>query len=326
MTSGPFPSIAAVAFGDAAEADRRVAGVAVAGRIVRELAESGFTEAWLTLPEGQALRTRTMADVNRLAGPMTVRIGEPVGGAQVARIDGGRAETTSDVLRRTGKATDGPVSRWLNRPISRALSTVLLAVPGVRPAHATLGTAALALAMFAVLVMGGGLSLVAGGLLFPAASIFDGVDGEVARATFRASPAGARLDTMVDVATTLLFVIGLTYNLASSGVEIALPLAAWGVALFALGLGLLAWRASRVGGSLDFLRVKRHYHGRFANVAAARFVAFATLVTSRDFFALFFAVLTVAGWPMLVLYLFAVAASVWILFVAGSVLPARAAA
>jgi CDP-L-myo-inositol myo-inositolphosphotransferase len=145
----------------------------------------------------------------------------------------------------------------------------------------------------------------------------------VARATFRASPAGARLDTAIDTMTTLLFVIGLAINLSSSGHPEAVRFAVWGLGLFLFGLALIAWRAASSGGSFDFHWIKHHYRDRYSGALVPRFIAFATLVTSRDFFALFFAVLTVGGLPMVVLYLFAAAASLWILFVAGSVFSAR---
>jgi hypothetical protein len=49
-------------------------------------------------------------------------------------------------------------------------------------------------------------------------------------------------------------------------------------------------------------------------------MAFLTIVSSRDFFALANAAMIVVGFPMGPLYGFAVSASVWILFVAGLVL------
>lgn len=340
-------SVVEVTFASARAASRRIAGVAAAGRIVRELAEAGFASAWLVLPAGDALDRPAMADVRRLAGQMKVRIGmapadrvtlpgDQLIPAALIRaflaedmavhpsiIDLAGSKAGPEILLRTAKTTDGPVSRWLNRPISRQLSALLLRIPGFTPFHASIGTALLAAAMFAALMVGGGAGLIAGGLLFQAASVFDGVDGEVARATFRSSTAGAKLDTAIDTMTTLLFVIGLTLNLGSSGDEHAYALAGWGLALFLTGLGLIAWRSA---GSLDFRRIKRHYQGRFSGAVVPRLIVFATLVTSRDFFTLLFAVLTVAGYPLAVLYLFAAAASIWILFVAGSVFPSRKAA
>jgi phosphatidylglycerophosphate synthase len=338
--------VAEVIFANARAASRRIAGVAAAGRIVRELAEAGFASAWLVLPAGDTLDRSATADIRRLAGQMMVRIGRAPAGQDPLTLPGDRlipaplirgfladdptahpsiidltgSKAGREILLRTAKTTDGPVSRWLNRPISRQLSALLLRISGFTPFHASIGTALLAAAMFAALMVGGEDGLIAGALLFQAASVFDGVDGEVARATFRSSAAGARLDTAIDTMTTLLFVVGLTMNLGSSGHEHVYALAGWGLALFLVGLGLIAWHSA---GLLDFRRIKRHYQGRFAGAVVPRLIAFATLVTSRDFFTLLFAVLTVAGYPLTVVYLFAAAASIWILFVAGSIFPSR---
>mgnify|MGYP003575214086 FL=1 len=235
-------------------------------------------------------------------------------------------ESAAQVLRATGKASDGPVSRWLNRPLSRRISALLLLVPGIRPTHATVGTAVLALAMFAALVGAGAPGLIAGALLYQAASIFDGVDGEIARATFRSSRSGAVLDSAVDVATNFGFIAGLTLNLAQRGEEMATALSAWGFVLFAAGLALIAWRAARAHGPFSLDLVKHQYRRRFPGAAAGALIRFLTIVSSRDFFALLFALLVVAGLPLAVLWLFAAAATTWILFVLGSIrLPLQAA-
>jgi phosphatidylglycerophosphate synthase len=330
------PRSAIVAFGSAAEAGRPVAGVAAAARIVRELAEAGFAEIWLVLPDPDRMGARASADLRRLCGAAAVRIAreppaladglrvpsDPLPGAAV-RLD--RTGATAAILAATAKASDGPVSRWLNRPVSRRLSALLLRIPGVRPIHATLGTALLALAMFAALVAGGDGGLVAGALLFQAASVFDGVDGEIARATFRASRSGAALDSAVDVATTLLLVIGLAFNLGTHGEPFAFALAGWGLGLFALGLAIIAWRAARARGPFSLDHVK-HDYGRVSGRLVPMLLRFLTIVSSRDFFALLFALLILAGLPMGVLYLFAAAATVWILFVIGSIAMGRGSA
>lgn len=344
------PRTAIVTFAAGSEASRRIAGVAAAARIVRELAQAGVDTAWLIAPDG--LGPAAQRDIERLADGMEVEIAvepppaleqaadlirlagdrlvraEALGGAGDAesiRLDS--AGAAAAILARTGKSSDGPVSRWLNRPLSRRLSALLLLVPGVRPIHATVGTALLAAAMFAALVAGGGIGLIAGALLFQAASIFDGVDGEIARATFRTSPSGAVIDSAVDVATNFGFVIGLTVNLALQGSETALALSAWGFVLFALGLSVIAWRAVRAHGPFSLDLVKHQYRRRFPSAAVGRLIRFLTIMASRDFFALLFALLILAGLPMAVLCLFAAAATVWILFVLGSIrLPVHSAA
>ena len=214
--------------------------------------------------------------------------------------------TTRDTLRATAKASDGPVSRWLNRPVSRLISALLLRLPGIRPIHATLGTVILAAAMFAALLIGGEAGLIAGGLLFHAASVFDGVDGEIARATFRTSRAGAVLDRVVDVATNFLFILGVTV-----GSRCARPAGAAGRRLGAgavppgVGRDQLVGRARRPavqhGGRQAALS------RQLSGTAYARLIGFLTIVTSRDFFALLFALLILAGVPMAILYIFAAA-------------------
>jgi hypothetical protein len=98
-------------------------------------------------------------------------------------------------LRRSlGKAADGPVSRWLNRPLSTRLS---MALAPLRPAPDLVSLVAFAfgLAGAALLAAGQGLT---GGLLVHTSSVADGVDGEVARLQLRGGPRGALLDGLLD--------------------------------------------------------------------------------------------------------------------------------
>lgn len=98
-------------------------------------------------------------------------------------------------LRRSlAKPTDGPVSRYLNRPVSTRLSMALARLP-LHPDVMSL--AALVVALAGAWDIGAGAGL-AGGLLVHAASILDGVDGEIARLRVRTSPGGAFLDGVLD--------------------------------------------------------------------------------------------------------------------------------
>lgn len=348
---GDRSGVATIRFARPGAAGRRIAGIAAAARILREVEAAGFAEARLELPAGERLGPRALADIERVAGALKVELvsgagdgsgatGEPavrlagdrlLTAVQISALAAGYADdaeaggieldrrgASAAILRRTGKAGDGPVSRWLNRPISRRLSALLLLVPGIRPVHATAGTALLALTMFAAMAAGGAAGLVAGAILFQAASIFDGVDGELARAAFRSSQAGAVLDSIVDAATNILFVLGLTINLSLDGETLAVPLAAWGFALWLLGLSLIAWRTSRARGPFSLNMVKHHYRQRFPGPPIRWLISLLTIFTGRDFFALLFALLVVGGMPMAVMWLFAAAATIWILFVAGA--------
>ena len=327
-------------FASARAAERRIAGLPAAARIVREVAEAGFADIRLVVRDGGAFGQSTWREITRLAGPAQVSVVRDAGDAHLT-LPGDRLISTEELLlgdisaaagialdrkaaarivRATGKASDGPVSRWINRPVSRLISVLVLHIPGVRPLHATMGTAFLALLMLAALVSGGAAGLIAGALLFQAASIFDGVDGEVARATFRSSRAGAVLDSVVDVITNTGFIAGLAINLVQRGSDTALALAGWGVALFLTGLATIAWRATQADGPFTLDLVKRQYGRRFAGVASGGFMRFLIVVASRDFFALLFAILILAGQPLVVLILFTAAAVVWFIFVLGSLL------
>jgi CDP-L-myo-inositol myo-inositolphosphotransferase len=332
---------AIVTFESGATASRRVAGVAAAARIVRELAEAGFARAWLILPEGDRLSEAAAEDVRRLAGKLDARQADRApADAEAIHVPGNRLiaaavigqssaglkldepEATRAILRSTAKASDGPVSRSLNRPISRAISALFLKIPGVRPIYATIGTVIIALAMFAALVAGGPWGMIAGGLLFHAASIFDGVDGEIARATFRTSPLGASLDSIVDVGTNVLFIFGATLNLGAQGIDLAYVLGGLGLGLFAFGLAIISWRGRSKTGHFHLEGVKIDY-GRVSGRFIPALLRFLTMVSSRDFFALLFAVLIVTGSPGGVLVIFAAAAVVWTPFVLGASLLSR---
>lgn len=94
---------------------------------------------------------------------------------------------------------DGPVFRYVNRRLSWHVSLQLLRL-GVPPAAATAGAFVLALVAAGVLALGtaSGVALVIGGLLVQLASTLDAVNGELARASFRSSPAGAFFDSVLD--------------------------------------------------------------------------------------------------------------------------------
>lgn len=325
-------------FAGGAAASRPVAGVAAAARILRELDQAGFDKAWLLLPAGEMLSAAARADVERLAGRLSaVEVHEAPAGPVAVRLTGDRLipagrigksneglrldgpDAGKAILRATGKSGDGPVSHWVNRPISRAISSMLLRIPGFRPIHATIGTMILAVSMFVFLVAGGDSGLIAGALLFKAASIFDGVDGEVARATFRTSRTGATLDTTVDVGTNMMFILGVTINLGGRGMDLAYRLGAWGFGLFVLGLAIIALRSSSSEGHFSLDLLKKDVGG-FSGRIVRPIMRFLTVVSSRDFFALLFPVLILTGSPMAVLIIFAAAATVWIPFIIGSML------
>jgi CDP-L-myo-inositol myo-inositolphosphotransferase len=104
-------------------------------------------------------------------------------------------ERASRRLRRSlVKETDGPVSRYLNRPVSTRISMALAHLP-IHPDVVSFLSFAVAVAATWALWSGHG---VPGAILVVIASILDGVDGEIARLQVRAGPGGALLDGVLD--------------------------------------------------------------------------------------------------------------------------------
>lgn len=102
---------------------------------------------------------------------------------------------------------EGPVSRHLNRRLSRPLARLLAPTP-VTPNQVTFASLLVAFGALASFALG---QAIAGGLLIQASSIVDGVDGELARLQGRASRFGAVLDAVLDRYADAAIVGGMTW-------------------------------------------------------------------------------------------------------------------
>lgn len=240
--------------------------------------------------------------------------GTAVGGDPADLRDDGGAEALAAAERRiivaTAKPGDGIVARHLNRPISQVISRFLLRYDGIRPVHGTWGTALIALAMIACLVRGTEAGLIAGAVLFQAASIFDGVDGEIARATFRTTPEGARLDSLIDAITNVTCIGGVALNLYMQGEILAAQFGAAGIMLLSLGLTVIGRRSRTAATGLNFNAVKEHFSKR-----RSRLMTWLTWLTMRDFFALLGAGLVIGGFAPQAMVAFAAITAVWLVVV-----------
>jgi phosphatidylglycerophosphate synthase len=329
-------------FASARTANRLVAGVPAAARLARSYGEAGARAPLvLVLADGGSLAPLTMAEIARLAPGVPLEISDAAQGvmmtgerlpdaAQIAALSAGAAPpppadpdaalaaASRAILRATAKPGDGIVSRHLNRPVSQACSALLLRLPWIRPGHATVLTALCALAMIACLaLLPGELGLVTGAVLFQLASIVDGIDGEIARATFRTSPRGASWDSAVDAATNLGFLLGLVGNLwlAGRGEEAMIGLA--GLAMLVIGMSALGLHARARGEPLNFDGAKRMLDERPSPLR--RWLRY---VTMRDFYCLFLAVMIAAGLVWHALAIFAGAAALWLVTVTALLLRA----
>jgi CDP-L-myo-inositol myo-inositolphosphotransferase len=113
------------------------------------------------------------------------------------------------------KPQDGLVSRFLNRPISRRVTSILLKFP-IHPNAWTISIFALPVVASLFLVRGDYLDVLIGAVIFQLFSILDGCDGEIARAKNLESRLGERLDYFCDFAASLLYVLTLGIGLHRS--------------------------------------------------------------------------------------------------------------
>src|SRR5216684_900771 len=119
------------------------------------------------------------------------------------------------LLRGSGKSRDGFVSRYLNRPISRAVSQLLLKT-AMTPNVWTWLITLFPLIGFLFLIRGDYFGFVVGAAFFNIHSILDGCDGEIARAKYLDSEKGPGVDAFGDLIALLLFSIGLGFGLFRS--------------------------------------------------------------------------------------------------------------
>lgn len=122
------------------------------------------------------------------------------------------------------KATDGLISRTINRRISLRVTQALLET-GLTPNQMTIVAALFGLAAIAVVAWGGAAWFIPGALLLQAQSILDGCDGEISRLKYIRSRLGEWLDQVVDDVINLGFFVATGYALYQAGWEPARLLA-----------------------------------------------------------------------------------------------------
>lgn len=125
-------------------------------------------------------------------------------------------ERAEDALldRTGGKTADGPVSRYLNRPLSMRLSRYLVRTP-VTPNQISFFSFILSLVGAWLFAKQGYLPLAAGAVLAQTASVVDGCDGEVARLKFLESDFGGWFDAVLDRYADAFLLFGLTWHVFS---------------------------------------------------------------------------------------------------------------
>jgi len=110
------------------------------------------------------------------------------------------------------KPNDGPVARYLNRPISVRISRYLVQ-RDVTPNQISLFSFLCSLLAAGLFALGGYFALLLGGVLAQFASIVDGCDGEVARLKYQSSDFGGWFDAVLDRYADAFLLFGLTWHL-----------------------------------------------------------------------------------------------------------------
>jgi len=221
-------------------------------------------------------------------------------------------------LRASGKSQDGFVSRHLNRPISRAITRLLLRFPAT-PNGWTWFIFPIPVLAALLLARGTYSSFIWGVVLFHIFSILDGCDGEIARARFMESERGRQLDDLFDVLSNMLLVLGLGFGLSHVHPRLGWLFLGEGIvaaALIAINESYLATRkpavVARKSDSFSEALYPRHrdlVERSGLLVFGKKFASLLIQLTKRDVAVLFFVFLAIVGLPSLVLHLlFAVTA------------------
>jgi hypothetical protein len=218
-------------------------------------------------------------------------------------------------LRGSGKSQDGLVSRYLNRPISRRVTRLLLRFPATPNAWTWL-IFPIPIVASLILLHGTYWSFLWGLALFQLFSVLDGCDGEIARAKFMESESGRRLDDIFDILSNILLAVGLGFGLsrqANLAGQAGWFYAVEGIAAAALITANeihLATRKPRSDGgksdSLGGILYPRHRElvERSGMLGfGERFASWVMQLTKRDVAMLFFVFLAAIGQPAWILHL-----------------------
>jgi CDP-L-myo-inositol myo-inositolphosphotransferase len=209
------------------------------------------------------------------------------------------------LLRGSGKSQDGLVSRFLNRPISRAISRVLLKT-SITPSAWTLAIVILPLIGAGFLARGDYLSVLCGLAVFQVYSILDGCDGEIARAKYLDSSRGRALDGWCDIFGNLLLALSLGYGLSVQSSSLFSSVEGIIVAgLIAANELLLLFSAPSAGKARSALypRHQQMVESSGLLIFGERFAGWLMQVTKRDVALLFFVLLALLGRPAWILHL-----------------------
>ncbi|MDO8644177.1 MAG: CDP-alcohol phosphatidyltransferase family protein [bacterium] len=229
------------------------------------------------------------------------------------------SEKETEICDRIVTNTAGLVARHLNKRFSLPISLVLSRL-GVKPNNITFFNMFVGLLSGIFAAVGTPTSILWGGILFQAASVLDGVDGEVAKLTDKATQAGQWLDTLSDNMTLVVFLVGLTYGLyqttESPFILLAGELAFISIVIL-IAIMIIFLRKNTDSGS--FVTYDKEFVHKIAMEEKGflpKFIKYGRHLLKKDSFALLFFLLTLIQLPAAIIYLTAFAATAgWVLMV-----------
>ena len=119
-----------------------------------------------------------------------------------------KAENT--LLDTLKKFSEGPIARYLNRPISSRITRYLLRTD-ITPNQVSFFSFSLAILGAFSFFLGGYINLVTGAILAQLSSIIDGCDGEISRLKCQVTEFGGWFDAVLDRYADAFLLFGLTY-------------------------------------------------------------------------------------------------------------------
>ncbi len=212
--------------------------------------------------------------------------------------------------------TGGYIAQKINKKISIPISLALVRTR-IHPNYLTFINMIIGISSSILLLFNTYWHTVAGGFLFQAASVMDGVDGEVAKFTFKVSKIGSWLDTFSDNMTLLLFVSVLSYlYLINTGGIFSMIVIITVFAGLALTMGAMLRYLKRYSKSGSLVAYDREFLQKLpVNDPLVSITHKLKYVTKKEFFSILFFLICLTGRAYLFVPVIAV-----VLFIAAVIL------
>ena len=214
---------------------KSLCGIPVITRLLMDLEAAGIQRVVIRIDDAAAAALTSVVEKDgRVGGPVewtsaplpdlpeppllldSVGLLEGPGGRFLAIRTAGDFATAGKTLLSTIRKPiedDGFVCYYVSRHISLAITRLLLPLP-ITPNQATVVAFLLGCAGAVCVAMGQWGWMALGAALYQASTIFDNVDGEIARLKRIFSPIGEWLDTLSDDLTNMFFMAGMGIGLA----------------------------------------------------------------------------------------------------------------